>query len=124
MRKLLSSLLFLPILGVNAQVSSDVKSNFNAMFRDSTLRIDYNFTGTSQTQEIALDELHVSKGWYGRRVNMQKLPLAGNGQIVMKDSQSGREIYKASFSTLFQEWQTSEEATQVRKSFELSLIHI
>lgn len=118
MRKLLSSLLFLPILGVNAQVSSDVKSDFNAMFRDSTLRIDYNFTGTSQTQEIALDELHVSKGWYGRRVNMQKLPLAGNGQIVMKDSQSGREIYKASFSTLFQEWQTSEEATQVRKSFE------
>ena len=78
MRKLLSSLLFLPILGVNAQVSSDVKSDFNAMFRDSTLRIDYNFTGTSQTQEIALDELHVSSKGQFLHIDSAAIPPLRN----------------------------------------------
>ena len=36
----------------------------------------------------------------------------------MCDAQDGRVLYKHSFSTLFQEWQSSEEATLVRRSFE------
>lgn len=118
MRKLLSSLFFFAVFGLNAQSQADVNASFSDTFQDSTLRIDYIFTGTNDTQEISLDELHIGKGWAGRRVNLDKLPLAGNGQIVMKDNQSGKVIYKTSFSTLFQEWQTSEEATKVRKSFE------
>lgn len=56
--------------------------------------------------------------WYGRRVNMDSLFLLGNGQLCMKDSESGRVLYRYSFSTLFQEWQTTEEASRVQKSFE------
>lgn len=36
----------------------------------------------------------------------------------MKDSQTGRVLYRYSFSTLFQEWQSTEEASKVQKSFE------
>ena len=36
----------------------------------------------------------------------------------MCDAQERRVLYKHSFSTLFQEWQSSEEATSVRRSFE------
>jgi hypothetical protein len=36
----------------------------------------------------------------------------------MTDVQTGDTLYRMSFSTLFQEWQTTEEATKVRKSFE------
>ena len=88
------------------------------MAQDKTLRIDYIFSGTDKTQEIALDEMSSFDGWAGRRVNMDEVPVTGNGQIVMTAKESGEVLYRQSFSTLFQEWQTTEEATRVRKSFE------
>ena len=101
MYKLLLSLLIFPILALNAQPPLDKTLSFSETFQDSTLRIDYIFTGTHNSQEISLDEIHIGNGWAGRRVNLQELPLAGNGQIIMKDSESGNTIYKHSFSTLF-----------------------
>ena len=99
MRKLLLFLLIFPILALNAQPPLDKTLSFSETFQDSTLRIDYIFTGTHNSQEISLDEIHIGNGWAGRRVNLQELPLAGNGQIIMKDSKSGNTIYKHSFST-------------------------
>lgn len=83
-----------------------------------TLRVDYIFSGTDKASEISLDEMSRFDGWAGRRVNLKEVPVRGNGQILMTDAQSGDTLYRQSFSTLFQEWQTTEEATKVRKSFE------
>lgn len=84
----------------------------------STLRVDYIFTGTDKTASISLAGMSSFDGWYGRNVNLTDAPVRGNGEIVMKDLASGKVLYKNSFSTLFQEWQATEEATRVRKSFE------
>ena len=92
--------------------------DFDAWFLDKTLRLDYTFSGDNCSQNIYLDEMKSSENWYGRRVNLDSLLLLGNGQLCMKDSESGRVLYRYSFSTLFQEWQTTEEATRVKKSFE------
>ena len=89
-----------------------------AIAQDRTLRVDYIFSGTDKSQEISLDEMSVFDGWAGRRVNLDEAPLRGNGQISLTDAQTGDVLYRQSFSTLFQEWQTTEEATRVRKSFE------
>ena len=97
---------------------SRAQVHFEREFRDSTLRIDYVFAGTDSTQRIAVDELKSFAGWAGRRVNLDRVPLKGNGEIVMRDAQDGHVMYKHSFSTLFQEWQSSEEATRVPRSFE------
>ena len=83
-----------------------------------TLRVDYIFSGTDKAQEISLDEMSCFDGWAGRRVNLDEAPVKGNGQISLVDSDSGKTLYCQSFSTLFQEWQTTEEATRVRKAFE------
>ncbi|MGM9735842.1 MAG: M64 family metallopeptidase [Candidatus Cryptobacteroides sp.] len=83
-----------------------------------TLRVDYIFSGTARTAEIALDEMSVFDGWAGRSHNLDSVALKGNGQICMRDAASGKVLYRQSFSTLFQEWQTTEEAVSVRKSFE------
>ena len=85
---------------------------------EKTLRIDYIFSGTDRSQEISLDEMSCFDGWAGRRVNLDKTPLRGNGQIMLTDKSTGAILYRQSFSTLFQEWQTTEEATRLRKSFE------
>ena len=88
-----------------------------------TLRLDYVFSGTSESQEISLSGLCSIKGWAGRRHNLDSVPLKGNGQVEVRtkspDSSEYDQVeYRISFSTLFQEWQATEEATKVRKSFE------
>lgn len=99
-----SCLLLLAAIGVHAQ--------------DQTLRVNYTFSGNSKEARIYLDDLNVIDGWYGRRVNLKDLYLAGNGQIAMTDAATGDTLYRNSFSTLFQEWQNTEEATKVDRSFE------
>ena len=86
--------------------------------QEKTLRIDYTFSGTDKSQEISLDEMSCFDGWAGRRVNLEDVPVRGNGQIAMTDIETGKVLYRQSFSTLFQEWKTTEEATRIRRSFE------
>ncbi len=100
------------------QTAAQASLNFG-----KTLRIDCIFTGTATTQEISLVEFRSIDAWAGRRVNLDKVPLKGNGQVILrvKGADSGEFdtiVYATSFSTLFQEWQATEEATLVRKSFE------
>lgn len=111
--RLLLFLYFLCAFGM-----SRAQSRFENDFRDSTLRVDYIFSGNAHSQSIALGDLHKGRGWAGRRVNLDKLPLEGNGQITMRSAEDGRIIYRTSFSSLFQEWQTTEEASMLHKAFE------
>ena len=80
-----------------------------AQLTDRTLRIDYQFSGNKQQQHIAVSELLSNKSWAGRTVHLDSLPLKGNGDITLTDKRTGRTLYKQSFSTLFQEWLTTEE---------------
>ena len=83
-----------------------------------TLRTDYIFYGNSASAGIALDELRSLDGWAGRTVRMKETPLRGNGRVTMSDAASGDTLYCTSFSTLFQEWRNTEEATRFTRSFE------
>lgn len=112
MRHFISLLLLMCAAPVAAHV------DFDTAFADSTLRLDYTFSGTNREQHIYLDELSVTPAWYGRRVNLDRLLLRGNGQIIVTDTLGRDTLYIHSFSTLFQEWQTTEEAARVAKSFE------
>ena len=100
------------ILALSAAVGA------GAQVLDRTLRVDYIFSGTDSTASIAVASLSSFDTWAGRRVNMDKVPLRGNGQICMSDAASGKVLYRMSFSTLFQEWQATEEATRVTRAFE------
>lgn len=95
-----------------------VAQDFDHWFINRTLRVDYAFAGTDKEADLSLIELVSSPGWWGRRHHLDSLALRGNGQITMQDAASGDTIYRMSFSSLFQEWQTTEEATRVRRSFE------
>lgn len=92
--------------------------NFAYYFQDNTLRVDYIFTGNARQQAIYLDELSQLPSWAGRRHHLSELPLEGNGQIIVKDLDTQQCIYKTSFSSLFQEWLTTDEAKETAKGFE------
>lgn len=92
--------------------------NFDDYFVDKTLRLDYIFTGNADMQEICLDELSSLPQWAGRHTHLSELPLAGNGEITVKDKATGKVIYRTSFSSLFQEWLGEKEAKVLTRGFE------
>lgn len=107
------------VLAVVALVCGQAHAqSFDTYFEDNTLRIDYQFSGDAQHQEIAVDQLNLVPRWFGKRQRLAELPVEGNGQITVKDHKSGAVIYRNSFSTLFQEWLSYPEANRTRKSFE------
>lgn len=83
-----------------------------------TLRVDYDFSGNRKSQNISIAGLCCFDGWAGRTTHLDSLPLRGNGDISMYDALTGIKLYCQSFSTLFQEWLTTEEATLTCRSFE------
>ena len=92
--------------------------NFADYFQNKTLRVDYIFTGDATQQAIYLDELSQLPTWAGRQHHLSELPLEGNGQIIVKDLASKQCIYQTSFSSLFQEWLSTDEAKETAKGFE------
>lgn len=101
----------LVVIGLQAQSFADY-------FQNKTLRVDYIFTGDANHQSIYLAELSQLPSWAGRQHHLSKLPLEGNGQITVRDLKTKEYIYKTSFSSLFQEWLSTDEAKGIAKGFE------
>lgn len=117
MRRLLT--LIVALLAATSILSAQ---QFDANFSDSTLRLDYTFMGNASEQYIALRDVTETEGWWGRRVNLGSVPLKGNGDLTLSDSETGEVIYKTSFSSLFQEWITTPEASSITRSFEFTIL--
>ncbi len=93
---------------------------FDECFQDATLRLDYAFAGNDSHQEIYLRQAYLTSAWAGRRTNLSQPLLDGNGQIRVLDPVTGDCLYANSFSSLFQEWTATEEASRVQMAFENS----
>ena len=107
---------------------------FDTYFEDKTLRLDYILAGGSHqaaktggdthspafAQEIFFVQAYSSPTWAGRKARLDEVFLQGNGSITLREPGTGRVLYTHSFSTLFQEWLATEEATRVKKAFEVS----
>ena len=85
---------------------------------EKTLRLNYIFTGGIGEPQISLYSQESYQGWWGRRHNLNSIPVFGNGQITLIDTATNQTLYTNSFSTLFSEWLTTAEAKRVRKAFE------
>lgn len=96
--------------------------SFDTHFEDATLRLDLTFAGSATEQIVALKSLSSTEHWWGRRINLDTVPLRGNGDITLYDAATGIKIYTTSFSSLFQEWITTPEAATSYRSFEFTLL--
>lgn len=92
--------------------------DFNQHFTDRTLRLDYIFSGNKTRQDISLSKMCSMPRWYGKRHRLAETPVEGNGQITVHMHGSDSIIYRNSFSTLFQEWLSYDEAYGPAKAFE------
>ena len=113
---------FLTFIAALIATSTLSAQQFDAHFNDATLRLDYTFMGNATEQHIALSDISATENWWGRRINLNSVPLKGNGDLTLTDKVSGEVIYKTSFSSLFQEWITTPEAANITRSFEFTLL--
>lgn len=93
------------------------QTNFDDHFENKTLRLDYYHTGDSVNGSYSFDELIEEPYWGGSKVNLIDRFDYGKYKFIVKDEKSGKEIYTRTYSTLFSEWQTTEEAKKTTKTF-------
>jgi hypothetical protein len=105
---------FLTLL-ITTSVFSQVK--FDEYFYDKTLRVDYFHTGDSTNDYYSIDELIEEPYWGGSKVNLIDNFNYGNYKVLVYDDSTNQLIYSRTYSTLFNEWQTTKEAKQTAKTF-------
>jgi hypothetical protein len=115
MKKNLLFLVLIPFI-VYPQIS------FNQYFENKTLRLDYYHTGNSIEDSYSIDELLEEPFWGGSKINLLDKFDYGKYKFIIKDFSSGQEIYSRTYSTLFSEWQTTDEAKQTVKSFSETIV--
>lgn len=115
MKKVVLLFLFV-IVNISAQVK------FDDYFDNKTLRLDFYHTGNKIDEIISFEKLVEEGIWSGTRKNL--IDNFGYGYYFFKvfDLTSNQLIYSHGFSTLWQEWQTTEEAKYVTRSFSGSII--
>jgi len=96
--------------------------NFDELFYDKTLRVDYFHTGNSESDSYSIDELIEEPYWGGSKVNLIDKFNYGMYKVEVHDQTSGIMIYSRSYTTLFNEWQKTNEADQTTKSFSESFV--
>ena len=103
-------------------VVSFTQINFDQYFENKTLRLDYFHTGNETEDSYSFDEMIEEPFWGGSKVNLLDKFDYGKYKFIVKDYQSGKEIYSRTYATLFSEWQTTDEAKQTIKSFSETIV--
>ena len=94
--------LFLMLIGYS--------QSFTKKFKNEGLRLDFIFEGNVHKTNVKLDAIKRIANWNGRKVNLDRNLLQGDAEINVYDLKTNEKIYTQSFSTLYQEWLTQNDA--------------
>ena len=111
MRTIISLILFSVSITLTAQ------DNFDKYFTDKVLRFDFMLAGNRKTTSVYPVGMKEEPFWAGSNTNLVNPFNLGNFKYELFDVKGNTLIYSRSFSTLFQEWQTTDEAKSVDRSF-------
>ena len=88
----------------------------------STMRLDFFHTGNSSSEIFSIDQLVIEPlAWPGNPRQPQDLLLRGKYLFEITLDGSQQIFYSRSFSSIYGEWETTKEATQMHRSFHESL---
>ncbi len=109
-------ILFFSVSITTAQVT------FDEYFVDKVLRIDYQHAGDKDNDHFFLTQLKEEPYWGGSKTQLLDIFNYGKYRFEVQDQKTGKLIYSKNYSTLFSEWQTTEEAMKTSRSFPESVI--
>lgn len=114
------SIAFVALIILSGKLSG--QSQFSKMFFTKTLRIDYVHSGTDKTESYALDEVMIEPIWAGSQINLIDTIEFGDFFFKVFVQENDSLIYSRGYSTLFGEWQTTDEAKSTTRSFSETII--
>jgi len=97
--------------------SLHVTAQFNNYFIPKTLRIDYFHSGDKDSEFYSFDEALIEPYWGGSQTNLIDTFEYGKYFFKVVELSDESVIYSRGYSTLFSEWQTTEEAKNTKKTF-------
>ncbi len=99
-------------LAAMAWMAVEVEDDYRRDFTGALMRVDYFHTGTASRERFSLDRIQGEGPWAGNPRRL--LDSTGLGkyrfQLVVPDS--GRILFSRGFSSIYGEWETTEEARQ------------
>jgi len=95
---------------------------FDKYFKNKALRLDYYHTGTDSTELYSFDEMIIEPYWAGPKTNLVDTFEYGKYYFKVYSFKNDSLIYSHGYSTLFGEWQTTDEAKTTRRTFSESMI--
>ncbi|MFC2102238.1 M64 family metallopeptidase [Bacteroidota bacterium] len=133
------NLLLLIILAANVVVAqeesiipptdqtSEIKSDttvepvgFDLLFTNSTLRVDYILAGDAQHTNVYLWQLKEEPIWGGPHNNLIDPWNSGNYRFSLYDTASGQLLFRKGFSSLFEEFQGTNEAKELPRAYPMT----
>jgi hypothetical protein len=103
-------------------ISTTVLGKFNDYFLEKTLRIDYYHAGNHEMEEYYLDEVKIEPFWAGSHVNLIDTFYYGQNYVKVIEPITGTLLYSRGYSTLFGEWQTTDEAKHTRRALTETIV--
>ena len=83
---------------------------YERFFTNKTLRVDYFHTGTKGQETFSLDEVVEEGEWPGSKSNLVDTLNLGEFVARVFDVQTNALIFSRGFSSIFNEWQTTDES--------------
>lgn len=98
-------------------ITVDAFSGFDDYFAFKTLRLDYFRTGNHETEIISIDEMIEEPYWGGSKTKLIDAFNYGNHKFEVFDFATETLIFSSASSSLFSEWQTTDEARETWRTF-------
>ena len=96
-------------------------AGFDGWSDGATLRLDYEHAGVEPNESVALDGLVREGDWPGSRANLVDRLNLGAYRFEVRDRATRALLFAAGFSSIYGEWESTDEAKSVRRAFHESL---
>ncbi|NOY06063.1 MAG: peptidase M64 [Chlorobi bacterium] len=102
----------IPLLLLITIANTSAQELYTRFFTENTMRVDVYHTGTKGEELITLDEVYREGPWPGSRINLIDTLNLGEYLFIVYDAKTNIQIYSRGYSTIFNEWQTTDDALQ------------
>ena len=103
-------------------VNLNVAAQFNKFFHNKTLRMDYYHSGNNNEETYYFDELIEEPYWGGSKVNLVDTFEYGKYYVKIFNKSNDSLLYSRGYSSLFGEWQTTDEAVRTQRAFSEAVV--
>lgn len=98
------------------------KTLYDQYFENQSMRVDFEFYGNADNEEINLVKISKEPFWGGSKTILSNELKYGEYKFEIADRKTKKVIYEQGFCTLFEEWQTTLEADSIYRKFSQSVL--